>query len=79
MQEQLGFLRVSSVVVKIAAWFFLFLGIIGGASLIIGLAPNSPRWMGVIILAVYTLLFLFFYLIARMADLLSQIIKEIKK
>lgn len=30
MREHLGFLKTSSAVVKIAAWIFLLLGIIGG-------------------------------------------------
>ena len=34
MREHLGFLKVSSAVVKVAAWIFLFLGIVGGASLV---------------------------------------------
>lgn len=79
MREHLGFLKISSAVVKIAAWIFLFLGVVGGISIIFGLAPGSQRWMGGIILAIYAFFFFFFYLIAKMADLLIRIIKEIKK
>lgn len=79
MREHLGFLKVSSVVVKTAAWIFLFLGIIGGISIILGLVSGNPRWMGFIVLAIYAFFFFFFYLIAKIADLLVKIINEIKK
>lgn len=79
MREHLGFLKFSSAVVKVAAWIFLLLGVMGGFSIIFGLAPGNPRWMGGIILAVYAFLFFFFYLTAKIADLLIKIINEIKK
>ncbi len=79
MREHLGFLKVSSAVVKIAAWIFLFLGIVGGTSLILGAVPGNPRWMGIVILVFYTFMFFFFFLIAKIADLLVKVINEIKK
>jgi len=36
MREHLGFLRFSSAVVKVAAWIFLLLGLLGGVSLLLG-------------------------------------------
>jgi len=79
MREHLGFLRVSSAVVKTAAWIFLFLGLLGGVSLLLGAAPGNPRWMGGIILAFYVFVFFFLFLTAKIADLLVKIINEIKK
>jgi len=79
MREHLGFLKTSSVVVKIAAWIFLVLGIIGGIAILLEKVPGNPRWMGLVILAVYAFFFFFFYLIAKIADLLIKIINEIKK
>ena len=79
MQEHLGFLKASSTIVKIAAWIFLLLGIIGGGSIILGLVPGNPRWMGLLVVAIYAFSFFFFFLIAKIADLLIKIIKEIKK
>lgn len=79
MREHLGFLKTSSVIVKIAAWIFLIVGIIGGISMFLGLVPGNPRWMGIVVLAVYSFSFFFFYLIAKIADLLIKIINEIKK
>jgi hypothetical protein len=79
MREHLGFLKISSAVVKIAAWIFLILGIIGGVSIISGLATGNPRWMGLVILSIYVFSFFFFYLVAKIADLLIKIINEIKK
>ncbi|MEI6631174.1 MAG: hypothetical protein WCL25_00995 [bacterium] len=79
MREHLGFLKISSLVVKIAAWVFLSLGLIGGVSVMLGLVPGNPRWMGAIVLAMYVFFFFFFYFIAKIADLLIKIINEIKK
>ncbi len=77
MQKHLGFLKVSSTVVKIAAWIFLFFGAVGGISLILGLVPGNPRWMGLVVLGIYAFFFFFLYLIAKMADLLVKIISAI--
>ncbi len=79
MREHLGFLRVSSAVVKVAAWIFLFLGLLGGVSLLLGAVPGNPRWMGAAILAFYVFVFFFLFLTAKIADLLVKIINEIKK
>jgi hypothetical protein len=79
MREHLGFLQVSSAVVKVAAWIFLFLGVIGGIAIILGLVPGNPRWTGLLVLVIYAFFFFFFYLIAKIADLLVKIINEIKK
>ena len=79
MREHLGFLRTSSTAVKIAAWIFLFFGLVGGLSIIFGITPGNPRWMGAVVLVVYTFFFFFLFLIAKIADLLIRIINEIKK
>ena len=79
MREHLGFLKISSAVVKVSAWFFLSLGIIGGIAILSGLSPEYPRWMGIVILILYAFFFFLFYLIARIADLVRNIIEEIKK
>jgi len=79
MQKHTGFLKISSVVVKIAAWIFLCLGILGGVSVILGMVPGNPRWLGAVILAIYAFMFFFFILIAKMADLLVKIINDSKK
>ena len=79
MREHLGFLKTSSAVVKVAAWIFLFVGIIGGWGIILGRTQDQPGWIRLVVPAVYTFLFFFCYLIAKMADLLVKIINEIKK
>ncbi|MCG2706511.1 MAG: hypothetical protein L6254_03080 [Candidatus Omnitrophica bacterium] len=79
MREHLGFLKTSSTVVKVAAWIFLFFGVIGGISILMGLVPGNPQWTGLIVVAIYAFFFFFFYLIAKIADLLIKIINEIKK
>jgi len=79
MREHLGFLKISCIVVKVAAWVSLFLGVIGGLSILLGSVTATPRWMGIIILLIYSFIFFFLHLIAKIADLLTQIINEIKK
>lgn len=79
MREHLGFLKTSSTVVKVAAWIFLILGLAGGLSIIFGGVTGNPRWMGGVVLVVYTFFFFFLFLIAKIADLLVRIINEIKK
>ena len=79
MRQHLGFLKTSSAVVKIAAWIFLLLGLVGGIAILAGLVPDYPRWMGAMVLVVYTFFFFFLFLIAKIADLLIKIINEIKK
>jgi len=79
MREHVGFLRTSSVVVKTAAWIFLFFGLAGGFVIISGNVSTQPRWMGIFVLAVYIFIFFFLFLIAKISDLLVDIINEIKK
>ncbi|MFA5157439.1 MAG: hypothetical protein WC532_08695 [Candidatus Omnitrophota bacterium] len=79
MREHLGFLRVSSAVVKMAAWIFLLLGLSGGIAIFLGKVPGYPSWTGAVIIAVYAFVFFFLSLIAKIADLLGKIINEIKK
>ena len=79
MREHLGFLKTSSVVVKIAAWVFLFFGVVGGLGIFLGLVAGEPRIKGLFILAAFFFLFCFLYIIAKIADLLTQIINEIHK
>ena len=79
MREHLGFLQTSSTAVKVAAWIFLFFGVLGGLSILFGVAPGTSRWMGAVVLVVYTFFFFFLFLIAKIADLLIRIINEIKK
>jgi hypothetical protein len=79
MREHLGFLKVSSAVVKIAAWIFLLLGISSGTAILLGKVPAYQPKVGIIILAGYAFIFFFLFLIAKIADLLGKIINEIKK
>ena len=79
MRKYLGFLKYSSVVVKVAAWIFLFFGVLGAISLFSGRIPGNPRWVGIVILVFYTFTFFFFFLVAKIADILVQIINETHK
>jgi hypothetical protein len=79
MREHLGFLKVSSAVVKIAAWIFLSLGTLGTILIFLGRMPGKKVLDGMLNLAAAVFLFFFFYIIAKIADLLIKIINEIKK
>ncbi|MDD5130579.1 MAG: hypothetical protein PHS66_05985 [Candidatus Omnitrophica bacterium] len=79
MHKYLFFLKCSSVVIKVAAWIFLFFGLVGSISLFSGKLPDNPRWMGFLTLAFYLFIFFFFFLVAKMADILSGIIKTERK
>ncbi len=79
MREHLGFLKVSSAVVKVAAWIFLFIGVFGSIYIILGRIPDRSVLDGVVNLAVSAFFFFFLFLIAKIADLLTKIINEIKK
>jgi hypothetical protein len=39
-----------------------------------GKVPGNPRWLGFVILTFYSFAFFFFYLVAKMADILVQLI-----
>ncbi len=79
MRQHLGFLKVSSAVVKVAAWIFLLLGISGSILIVAGKGPGKKIFGGVINLSAAVFFFFFFFFIAQIADLLFKIIKEIKK
>ena len=79
MQKYLGFLNCSSIVIKVTAWIFLCLGLIGGISLLLNRVPGSPRWMGVVILVFYGFTFFFLFLVAKIADILVQLINQAHK
>lgn len=79
MREHLGFLKTSSTVVKIAAWIFLLLGILGSIYIFLGKVPDKTALDGTVNLAAAIFFFFFFYIIAKIAELLIKIINEIKK
>lgn len=79
MREHLGFLKTSSTVVKIVAWIFLLLGLLGLVSLFFNKELGYPASMVVLGSVLYIFLFFLIFLIAKMADLLVKIINEIKK
>ena len=79
MREHLGFLKVSSAVVKAAAWIFLFLGVIGSSYIFLGQMSGKTILDGVVNLVAAIFFFFFFYIIAKIAELLIKIINEIKK
>jgi hypothetical protein len=79
MREHLEFLQASSAVVKVAAWIFLLLGVVGSIFIFSGKMPGKTVLEGVINLSAAVFFFFFFYIIAKIADLLVKIINEIHK
>lgn len=79
MAQNAAFLRSAGLVVKVAAWIVLFLGVAAGLSVLLGfVSADIPRWAGAVILAVYTFMFFVLFLIATMASVLAKIITEEK-
>ena len=79
IQKEYGFLRLSSRLLKIAAWTFLLLGILSGIGTLFGAAQNIPRWMWIFIILVYVFGFFVVYVIAMIADLLLEMWQFLKK
>ncbi len=77
MEEHLGFLKTSSAMVKIAAWIFLFFGAVGSIYIFLGRIAGRSNLEGAVNLAVAIFVFFFLYVIAKIADLLIEIIHEI--
>ena len=74
MREDLRFLKISSAILKVAAWIFLFLGLSGGLSVLLGRLPEYPKWLGIVLAAAYSFVFFVLYVIARVTELLIKII-----
>lgn len=77
MKEHLGFLKVSSAVVKIAAWIFLFLSIINNIVIALGKVEGKGPTDALVNIVISVFLFFFLYIIAKIAELLMLIINEI--
>jgi hypothetical protein len=73
MTRKARFLKTSSLAVKIAAWTFLLLGLLGGIPLVLGRVPDRPRLLGAIILAMYGFLFFFLYFVSTIADMVVDL------
>jgi hypothetical protein len=78
MREDLRFLKISSAILKVAAWIFLFLGLSSGLSLLLGRVPEYPRWLGIILAAAYAFVFFVLYIIAKVAELLIKIMDRLQ-
>ncbi len=79
MKEHLAFLKICSMVVKVSAWIFLSMGVLGGFSVMFGQVPGNPKWVGAIVLLAYVFLFFLLHLIAQISDLLVKISDGIGK
>jgi len=76
MRKYLNYLKYSSVVIKFAAWIFLFFGIMGSIPLFLGRVSDSPRLAGVFFLLFYSFLFFLIFTIGKICDILSRMISE---
>jgi uncharacterized RDD family membrane protein YckC len=76
MQQHITFLKVSSVIVKISAWIILFLGVIVAISSFSGIMGSElPRWVGLIVMAVYTFASFILFLISKITEILVDIVE----
>jgi len=76
MREELKFLKISSAILKVASWIFLFMGLSGGLSVLLGRVPEYPRWLGLVLAFAYAFIFFVLYLIAKLAELLLKLIEK---
>jgi hypothetical protein len=79
MREHIEFFKISSAVVKIVAWIFLFLGFLAGLSIMLGFVPGSPRVFGLGVWALYGFFFFLFILITKIADVVVTLIEHVEK
>jgi len=76
MDKKLKFLKIMSLVIKITAWISLLMGFVSGVTIMMGKVVDYPFWIGAILIIFYGFLFLFFYTVATLADILIEIKKE---
>lgn len=79
IEKNFGFIKMSSRLIKIAAWTFLLSGLTSGIATLIAPSGNTPRWMGAYFILIYAFSFLFIYFIAFIGDLLLEIWQFLKK
>ena len=79
IEKNFGFIKISSRLIKIAAWTFLLLGVTSGMATLIAPSGNTPRWMGVYFILIYGFGFLLIYFITSIGDLLLEIWQFLKK
>jgi len=75
-QKEFKFYKLSSRLVKIAAWTFLLFGISHGVGLFF---VGQARWLGVPMIVLYAFGVFLIYLVAMIADLLLEIWQFLKK
>ena len=79
IDKNFGLLKISSRLLKIAAWTFLLFGGIQAIAIFIRLDKNIPLGMGFVWCIISASIFCLFYLITLMADLLLEIWQFLKK
>ena len=79
MLKDYNVLQVAPVVFKVLAWIGVSLGLISALVIFIGGAtPETPRWMGVVTLAVGVLYGFVFLVVSEGIELLLDINSRIK-
>lgn len=79
MRDQSGFMKISSLVVKVSAWIFLFFGIINSIGVIMSKPSVLTVGTSIVSFAFNIFIFFFLYLITKIADMLIKILNEVKK
>lgn len=79
MREDLKLLKISSAVLKVAAWIFLFLGLSSGLSILLGRVPEYPQLLGLVLAAGWAFIFFVLYIIAKVVELLMKVIDKLEK
>ena len=76
MDKKLKFLEIMSLIIRIVAWIFLSIGFFSGFAIMAGKILGYPFWSGIILVIFYGFLFLFFYTVAILANILIEIKKR---
>jgi len=78
MRKYIGFLKISSIVVKILAWIFLCLGILTGVFVFYRPPPGYTWISGAFAFGVYSFIAFLFYLLGTLLSVVAKIINKIE-
>lgn len=78
-EKKFGFLKISSRLIKISAWTFLLFGVTQAIAIFFRLDKSVSVGVGFAWLAVYGSVFLLFYHIGMIGDLLLEVWQFLKK
>jgi hypothetical protein len=79
MRKYIGFLKISSIVIKILAWIFLCLGTLTGVLVFYKPLPGYSWVSGVVVLGIYGFISFLLFLLGTLASVTVKIIDKIEE